>query len=475
MILTMLGSREIWTQEHRWADIVFGMFYRHDFLHPYLDDVDYYDKPLLSYWMIAGISYLSGQLSTWVLRLPSAIAGILSIWSIYRIGTKLQNKQLGLLAGWMMLTTYYFIFWARTSSADMLNLAGILFAIAWYLDKRDKPGFINYVVFFLILAVTSLCKGLVGAVVPLLVVLPDLIMQNGWKKHLRVSFFLAMVPAIIVYILPFLASAHFGGSTYNESGLYLVYRENVLRYFQPFDHKGTIYTYFLWLPIYLLPWTFFFIPVLITLKSRWASLTHNMKWMSWAVLLLFVFFTLSGSRRNYYILPLVPFALLMTANWILTSRDKIIKNAGGVAFFCFVLFFATFDVLQPLYYAQGGIEGFAKELRATMNQSKPGSDWQFVLLDPEGKVRYYLQLAPTVKNYLLPDADSRYLTQKTLLRDWPVLQQQQSNMIFISRKKYEPILRNILVGYRVIETPESLGERLLHIESTNAPIAFIKA
>src|SRR5476649_1578968 len=76
LLLAMLGSREIWTQEHRWADIVSGMFYRHDFLHPFLGENDYYDKPLLSYWLIAGLSYVTGHLSTWTMRLPSALSGI---------------------------------------------------------------------------------------------------------------------------------------------------------------------------------------------------------------------------------------------------------------------------------------------------------------------------------------------------------------------------------------------------------------
>ena len=58
--LHFLGGREIWTQEHRWADIVSGMFYRHDFLHPYLGGNHYYDKPLLSYWLIVLVAKLTG-------------------------------------------------------------------------------------------------------------------------------------------------------------------------------------------------------------------------------------------------------------------------------------------------------------------------------------------------------------------------------------------------------------------------------
>lgn len=476
LLFAMLGSHEIWTQEHRWADIVSGMFYRHDFLHPYLNEVNYYDKPLLSYWLIAAFTFITGQYSMWAMRLPSVLAGLLAIWSIYRIGTHLKDKQLGLLSGWMLLTTYYFVFWARTSSADMLNLGGILFAVAWYFDNKERPGFFTYAIFFLIVALTSLCKGLVGAVVPVLAILPDLLMKQEWKKHLRLSFFLAMIPAAIVYVLPFWASSTFGGAEYSQNGLYLVYRENILRYFQPFDHKGPIYTYFIFLPVYLLPWTLFFIPALLTLHKRWKKMSSNSKWAVWTVLLLFIFFTISGSRRNYYVLPIVPFAILMTADWILSGTKKLTelsKWAGRVAIGFFLVLVLNFNILQPLYYAEGGAGGFANALEDNMKKfNTPPTGWQFVMLDPESKVRFYLHLPPDVKNYEIRGKRSEQ-TEEILLQTWPVLKDQPKNVIIVSRKVYEPLLRSILRGYKVVEAPPSLGERALKIKNINAPVAFI--
>jgi 4-amino-4-deoxy-L-arabinose transferase-like glycosyltransferase len=475
MLFTLLGSREIWTQEHRWADIVYGMFYRRDFFHPYLNEVTYYDKPLLSYWLIAGFSFLTGKFSTWAMRLPSALAGLLAIWSIYRIGTILKDKRLGLLSGWILLTTFYFLFWAKTSSADMLNLGGILFAVCWYFEKRNESGFFNYAIFFLILALTSLCKGLVGMIVPLIVIFPDLIIQNNWKKHLHLRFFLAMIPAAIVYVLPFWASAHFGGENYGENGLYLVYRENILRYFQPFDHKGPIYTYFLYLPIYLIPWAVFFIPALIFLKSRWRNLSSSAKSLSWSVLLLFIFFTLSGSRRNYYILPMVPFAILMTADWILARSDEISHRnvwAGRVAIISFIIFFLTFDVMQPLYYAAGGTKNFPTQLKEAVTQIKPWNAWQFVMLDPESKTRFYLEFPPNIKSYAVRGKRENQ-TKVMMLHAWPMLQNKEPGVIFISRKQYAPLLRNLLPNYTEISATANLGERVLKRDNQNAPVAFV--
>jgi 4-amino-4-deoxy-L-arabinose transferase-like glycosyltransferase len=375
----------------------------------------------------------------------------------------------------MLVTTFYFLFWAKTSSADMLNMAGTLFAVYWYYEKREEPGFFNYAVFFMTLAVTSLCKGLTGAIVPLIMIFPDLIQKGQWKKHLRFSFLFAMVPALIVYVLPFWASSYFGGAGYGENGLYLVYRENVLRYFQPFDHKGPLYTYFVFLPIYLLPWAFFFIPALFGLKTRWSTMPQNLKSVCWGLLLLFIFFTVSGSRRNYYVLPLVPFAILMTANWILSGADALAKRyvwAGRTALSFLVIMFLAFDVVQPLYYAEGGMTGFAAQLKTAVSETRPWSDWLFVMLDPESKTRFYLGLPPTVKNYAIQGKRDTQ-TAQSLTEAWPVLRESTTNTIYITRKLYEPVLRQLLPNYRVVEATATLGERLLHKQNPNAPVAFV--
>jgi 4-amino-4-deoxy-L-arabinose transferase-like glycosyltransferase len=476
LLLMMLGGRELWTQEHRWADIVSGMFFRHDFFHPYLGSNDYYDKPLLSYWLIALVATLTRHLNTWVLRLPSALAGLLAVWSIYRLGFRLKDKSFGLLCGWLLLTTFFFVFWARVSSADMLNLGGSLFAVAWYFEKRESTQWSNYAIFFLIIALTSLCKGLVGAVVPVLAILPDLLYQHRWKKHLHWRAILAVIPALIIYVLPFIGSSHWGGAGTGENGLYLVYRENFLRYFQPFDHKDPIYTYFLYLPIYLLPWTFFFIPSLFSLKKRWRSMTWNSKWMCWSLLVLFVFFTLSGSRRSYYVLPLVPFALLMTADWLTScfSGEKGKRWLGGLVVTFFALFLGFFGVLQPLFYAQGGHRYFASKLQNELKQLSlpPGQAWQFVLLDPESKISFYLELPPDVK-FLGMVGDRNQQTLTSLVQIWPVLTEKPQAVIFISRKRYENLLQALLPGYRLVEAQQTLGERWFHLDDADETIAFI--
>ncbi len=469
LLFALLGGRDVWTQEHRWADIVSGMFYRHDFLHPYLGQTDYYDKPLLSYWLIAFTAKVLGKLTTLSLRIPSALAGLLAVWSIYRLGFLIKDKQLGLLAGWMLLTTFYFLFWARVSSADMLNLGGSLFAITWYYAHRSRTDFKAYAIFFLIVALTSLCKGLVGAVVPLIAVGVDVLLQKSWREHLNLSLFLALIPAAILYFLPFWASSHFGGTHYAGNGLYLVYRENIMRYFQPFDHQGPIYTYFLFLPIYTLPWFFFFVPALWSLRERFGRQTQKMRWLTFTLAALFLFFTVSGSRRSYYILPVVPFVILFTAEWIRSAPALSWRRlaAGCSVLLMGIFLFFAMDLFPAWYYERYGLQHFVSQIKHEAGQRGPWQEWQVVLLDVDTKLYFYLHLPPNTQNY----PALRAATADEVKAAWPILNNKPQNAIFITRSDYLELLKPYFTQYQMMVLPQPQSFKHKRVETV--PVAFI--
>ncbi len=473
VIFSCLGGRDIWTQEHRWADIVSGMFYRHDFLHPYIGTVSYYDKPLLSYWLIAAFAYVHGSLTTAILRMPSALAGLLTLWSVYRLGCQMKDQRLGVLAGWMLISTFYFVFWSRISSADMLNVAGTMVAILWYVEHRERTNLYEYSVFFVIIALTSLCKGLVGMVVPLLVVFLDMCIRGSLKEHLRPTLFVALIPALAIYVLPFWASSHFSQHTTDQNGLYLVYRENILRYFQPFDHRGPIYTYFIFLPLYLLPWSPFFVAALLTLKSRWQHLNINSRWIAWSLALLFTFFTLSGSRRSYYVLPLVPIAILFTADWLSTlspNRQKMVTHFTIVA--CLLVYIAV-DIAPAVYYKQYGLQHFAQQLKSEAQVIQPWEKWEIVLLDAESKLKFYLQMPPDAAIYDLGKHPQVQLSTESLSQRWPNIQAPHPNVIFISRSQYASLLQGLMPNYHLIYATTGPSKRHSKSQQPDIPIALI--
>ncbi len=320
LLFWALGDRSLWAAEGRWAEITRNMLLTKDFFHPMIGDEPYFDKPLLTYWFIGIIAAVSGVLNELVIRIPSAVAGMLSIWATVRIGTRLWSAQIGRIAGWILLTTYAFLFWSRTGTAETENLAAIILAVAWYWARRDKPNFVTFLVFYLIAFIGALTKGLTSVVVPVLIVIPDIIEEKRWRALFKPAHFLALAIAIGIYLAPFIIASLTRPEDYSSSGLALVFQENIQRFFKPFDHKSPFYLYFYALPILVLPWAPLFVGAVVGMIKNWKELDSNTRWLIKAIILVFLFFTVSGSRRSYYILPIVPFCALLIAVFIVWAN-----------------------------------------------------------------------------------------------------------------------------------------------------------
>jgi hypothetical protein len=164
----------------------------------------------------------------------------------------------------------------------------------------------------------------------------------------------------------------YGAPTYGESGLALVFRENVVRFFDPFDHMGPIYTYLIYLPAYTLPWVPCWLLGLWLAVRHWRQTPPNVRWLVWGLGLLFVFFTASGSRRSYYVLPLVPFAQLLGA-WWLSERlaNKTASGRAGRRFaFTAALLLLILGVAYPWSNGNGGVTRFAQDVQAQAGQNR---------------------------------------------------------------------------------------------------------
>lgn len=313
LLFWQLGGTTLWGSEARWAEVTREMRLTGDYFHPSLNGVPYFDKPLLSYWLIALVAKLSGPLDEWAIRFPSALAALATLWATRDLGRRLWSEQVAQVAGWVLLSGYGFLLWGRMGQADMENLAAVMLAVDWYWARRERPGWADFGVFYLILALGAQTKGLGALVLPPLVLLPDLLREGRWRLLLRPAHWLGLALGTMVYFIPFLLSS-WGADQYAGNGLAMVMRENLLRYFEPFDHIEPFYIYFIHLPILMLPWAIALIAAITQAVLGYRGLGGagaNSRWLYWACGLIFLFFSLSGSRRSYYILPIIPFCSLL--------------------------------------------------------------------------------------------------------------------------------------------------------------------
>jgi 4-amino-4-deoxy-L-arabinose transferase-like glycosyltransferase len=403
-----LGTPDLQGQEARWGIICREMIRSGDYVHPYLFDDEYYDKPLLSYWLMIGASRLVGGMGEWALRLPGALAALLTVFATARLGERLAGRRAGRLAGWMLLGCSIFVYWARTATADILNVAAVTAGAAWYWERRDRPGLVSYGVFFLIMSLGAQMKGLVAPVLLGLILLPDLLREGRWKIPLtRISFYLALAGGVAVYLVPFLLSGSgSSGGGYQSSGLFLAIKESVGRYFQPFDHKDPPWVYAIYLPLYFLPWTIFLLGALAWALRRgkglprelvrtWRALPWTSRWPVLASLLILAFLTLSGSRRNYYILPILPFMILSAAQWVAAAPESSLREklASGLLVASGAGLLILYGIAFPIIARKGGIRLLAGEVHREAEARAPWTEWEVVVVSASPQMGFYLDPA----------------------------------------------------------------------------------
>ena len=341
LFFARLSERALWSEEVRWAQIPREMVQSGDYLWPTLNGRTYYDKPLGSYWLVLLASLFTGGVDETSARLPSACSGLLAVAFAMLIARRIYDDDTAILTGVILATSFSFVFFARNASADVETIAGVLAALWLFLRNEDKPPGGWTVVLWFVMALTSLTKGLLGFVLPVLIITlysalkprdgsPWVRARQSWLLN-RWSF-LAVPLAVLVYLGPFFLSMAAGGST---EGLEMVYRENVRRFFDPVNHRAPIYLYAYVIFMLLAPWSLLLPAALVHAhfvaydSNRVPSQGAPHDWNRtprntecgrafalayfWGT---FIFFTLSSSRRSYYLLPILPAAAFLIARML---------------------------------------------------------------------------------------------------------------------------------------------------------------
>jgi 4-amino-4-deoxy-L-arabinose transferase-like glycosyltransferase len=323
-----LGSRSLSGSEDRWAEIARNMLLYRDWFHPVINDEVYFDKPLLSYWLIAVASYFTNGLNELSVRLPGAFSALATLAFAYGIAKHLFDRQVAQLTALLMATSYGFLFWSHTASADLSNVALTYAAVLWFVKCKERTDFWSYFVFYLICAVGCQLKGLTALVVPVLIAFPYLMRRSRWRAHLNFVNVLALLLAASVFFLPYFGAAYtplpdgISAQHNHLSGVGLLIRENFTRFFEPFDHVAPIYSYLYEVPRILFPWMFLFIGAIAYYGRRYRELGEAHRWVLDAIVVIFVFFTLSGSRRWYYILPIMPLCLILVSAYLSEAEES---------------------------------------------------------------------------------------------------------------------------------------------------------
>lgn len=323
-----LGARDFWAPvEPRYAEISRVMFLKGEWIVPTINGDLYTDKPMVYFWLALIGAKIFGAVNEWTVRLPAAFGGVGFVLATYLIGRDFLNARTALIGATILATSMRVIWEARWAHVDMVFCAFFTFALyfgARALLRKGKPGEILCAYVFMALA--TLTKGLIGFVLPGLLFTAFVLVRRDWRVIADAKMHVG-VPLFLLIAAPWFYAVD--RATHGKWLADFIYIHHIQRYTAGAGHRQPIYYYLTTLPVDFLPWTIFLIPALLAYRPYRSKCTDPAVqfFLLW-FLTVFIFFTLSDTKRELYLLPLLPtLALLVGKYFDDLSGNKLAQDS----------------------------------------------------------------------------------------------------------------------------------------------------
>jgi 4-amino-4-deoxy-L-arabinose transferase-like glycosyltransferase len=318
--------------EAAYGDIARAMLARGDWLVPVMCGEPWFEKPPLLYWTAALGMKLLGVGAPGV-RLGTVLAGAAAPAALFALSRRPLGERAALAAAVALASALEFAVLARLAFTDMLLLLWLTVCVgalhyAFEDRARDTRWF---ALACLASALAVLTKGPIGLALPAAAALVELGLRRRLREALRPSWLL--LGAAIVGGL--------GGSWYLALGLEqgfgflrsLFLQHNVGRFAEPMQgHGGPLWYYVPVLLGALFPWS----PLLPLAVAR-AGLAAGderaryLRLFSVFSALVFVLFSLAGTKLPSYVAPVLPGCALLVGALVARPSDSPRDRAFGVS------------------------------------------------------------------------------------------------------------------------------------------------
>lgn len=364
-LLPFLGLTDFNTKgEPREAVVSYSMLNTGNWILPVNNGGDIAYKPPMFHWCIAAISAITGEVTEYTSRMPSALALIAMVLVGFLFYAKRRGVAIAFLMALITLTNFEVHRAGMNCRVDMVLTAFIVLAIyqLYRWCEKGQSGFPWMATLFM--GCATLTKGPVGIVLPCLVTGVFLLIRG--TKFFKAFFSMALV-AIVSCILPalwYIAAYQQGGNDF----VALMIEENFGRFMGKMSygsHENPAYYNVITVLAGYAPYTLLVLLSLFTLKYKkitgkprewWQKFTTYIREMDdtrlfslLSIVLIFIFYCIPKSKRSVYLLPIYPFIAYFLAEYIIyLSRKgvKAIKIYGGFLSIAGILLLATFIAIR---------------------------------------------------------------------------------------------------------------------------------
>ena len=295
------------------------MLARHDWVTPILWGKPWLEKPPLFYWLTMLTYKAAGGVHDWAARLPSVALTTLMIFFIY-FWTRRFFRGMQLEAALITAASAMIIGFSRGASTDIPLTATFTMAMlcwyAWYM-KRHRTWLLAC---YFLLALGTLAKGPVALFLAAVIIILFVALRREWKLLLQ-TLWPAGVVLFLVVTLPWYIAVQRANPDFFRV---FILQHNLARYTSDLYRHPEPFWYFLPVALAgLVPWTVFVVCALVDAIRDWrysveqpAGQEDLRTFLTIWFLFPIIFFSVSHSKLAGYILPSIPAATILLADYI---------------------------------------------------------------------------------------------------------------------------------------------------------------
>ena len=307
-LLASLGWRPLLLpDEGRYASVAREMLLG-DSLVPTLNGLPFFHKPPLFYWLDMAAMQLLGS-SAFTARFASMLGAWLLGASLYVALRRWHGARAAAITLGVLATCPFFFIGAQYANHDML-VAGLIsvavFAFARALDEPARVQLGWLVAAWVACALAVLAKGLIGFVLPALVIGPWLLAQGRWREMFKLLHPLGLL-AFAAVAAPWFVLMQ---ARYPGFFDYFFMEQHFRRFAQSnFNNVHPFWFFIVVLPALTLPWSAW-LPQ--AAQRAWAQRDARIGLCAWWIVAVVGFFSLPSSKLVGYVLPaLAPWCVLL--------------------------------------------------------------------------------------------------------------------------------------------------------------------
>lgn len=338
--LPMLGERALWfSDEVRYA-AAFENTLRGHWLVLYLNGEMYPDKPPVYFWFLRVISWFTDAGSPMTFYVGATVSALLYLLASCRLARRVARADgdTELLAGLILLSTFYFVGLAQYSRMDLLFAALIMAAqTCLYLGTREDEPDRKVVLGCLLTALAVLTKGPFGLAFPLLSCGLFLAWQGRARRLLGRDFRQGGLLLLGILAAWALGAWLAEGTAYIDN---IFNKQIYQRALRSWHHDQPWWHYFATLPLVWLPYTLLlvFAPWRRMLRGEYLSELLAARREAGGTAFLWITFlsellllSMVQTKIVIYALPLFAPAAILAARALLALPDGTARRFFGLA------------------------------------------------------------------------------------------------------------------------------------------------